>query len=217
VAVQRRQVQTVKGGTITLVLSLGPERYPVPDVVGMTFDLAQPELEGARLVVKRRPDRFNDNLPRGVVIAVDPKVGDPVKPGTTVTVTVSKGKAPITVPRVLGKNINEARGILQQLGLKVLEELTDSDKPAGEVIAQSPDDGAGVERDAEIRLQVSKGPPAVVVPRVVDLPCPQAQQTLEGAQLRVRIDFNPNGVVRFQNPGENSQVPAGTEVVIGCF
>jgi serine/threonine-protein kinase len=207
----------VKGGSITLVLSLGPERYPVPNVVGKTLELANRQLEAARLAVKRGPDRYNDNLPKGVVVAVDPKAGELVKPGATVTVTVSKGKAPISVPRVLGKNIAEARATLEGLGLRVLEEQKDSDKPAGEVIEQTPTDGAGVERGAEIRLQVSKGPPAVVVPRVVDLPCQQAKQVLEGAQFKVTINFNPNGIVRFQNPGENSQVPPGTEVVIGCF
>jgi serine/threonine-protein kinase len=207
----------VKGGTITLVLSLGPERYPVPDVVGKTYDLAVVDLEAAKLVVKRGPDRFDDNLPAGVVMAVDPKVAAKVKPGTTVTVTVSKGKAPITLPRVVGKNINEARSQLEQLGLRVVEEHKDSDKPLDEVIAQSPIDGAGVDTGAEIKLTVSKGPPTIPVPRVLDLPCPQAQQVLEGAQLRAKIEFNPNGIVRFQNPGEGSPVPAGTEVTIGCL
>lgn len=211
------QGRIVKGGTITLILSLGPERYPVPDVVGKAFDLATPELEAARLVVKRGADKFSDDLPKGVVIAVNPKVGELVKPGTTITVTVSKGEAPISVPRVVGKDINQARAELERLGLRVLEEQTDSDEPAGEVVAQTPADGAGVEKNAEVRLKVSKGPPAVVVPRVVDLPCQQAQQVLETAQLRASITFNPNGTVRFQNPGENSQVPPGTEVVIGCF
>jgi serine/threonine-protein kinase len=207
----------VKGSTITLVLSLGPERYPVPDVVGKALDLAGSQLKAARLAVKRGPDRYDDNLPKGTVIAIDPKVGELVKPGSTVTITVSKGKAPISVPRVIGKNINEARAELEGLGLRVLEEQKDSEKPAGEVIEQTPAEGSGVEKDAEVRLQVSKGPPAVVVPRVIDLPCQQAKQVLEGAQFRVTINFNPNGTVRFQNPGENSQVPAGTEVVIGCF
>ena len=62
----------VKDGTITLTLSLGPERYQVPDVVGKRFELAQSELEQASLVVKKGPDRFDDNLPKGVVVAVDP-------------------------------------------------------------------------------------------------------------------------------------------------
>ena len=43
---------------------------------------------------------------------------------------VSKGRAPITVPDLAGKNINEARTILQQLGLAAVESYKDSDQPA---------------------------------------------------------------------------------------
>nr|MDT0662125.1 Stk1 family PASTA domain-containing Ser/Thr kinase [Micromonospora sp. DSM 115978] len=207
----------LKDGTITLVLSLGPERFEVPDVVGKRFDLAQSELEQAKLAVKRGPDRFDDNLPKGVVVAIDPEPGAQAKPGDEIVVTVSKGKAPITVPNLVGKNVNEARTQLQQLGLEVVESYQDDERPKDQVIGQSPADGTGVERGAQIKLDVSKGPQAVVVPRVVDLPCAQAQQVLESQQLTVAVQFNPNGTVRFQNPGENSQVPPGTQVIIGCF
>jgi serine/threonine-protein kinase len=207
----------VKGGTITVTLSLGPERYPVPDVVGKEFELARSELENAKLVAERGPDRFDDNLPEGMVVAVDPKVGEILKPGTKVTVTVSKGKAPISVPNLIGKNINEARALLQQQGLVAVEEYKDSDKAKDEVIGQDPPDGTGVEAGAQVKLDVSKGPPMVTVPRVVDLPCPQAQQTLEALQLRVRAEGNPAGTVRAQNPPENTPVPPQTEVIIGCL
>ncbi|HEX8629850.1 MAG TPA: Stk1 family PASTA domain-containing Ser/Thr kinase [Catenuloplanes sp.] len=209
--------RVVKGGTVTVVLSLGPERYPVPDVVGKETELARSELEGLKLVWKKGPDRFDDSLPKGVVVAVEPKVGDQVKPGDTVTVTVSKGKAPIAVPNLVGKNINEVRGLLQQRGLTAVEVYKDSDKPKDEVIAQDPANGTGVEKGAKINLEVSKGPALVTVPRVKDLPCQQAKAALEALRLRVRVDFNPNGTVRFQNPDENSQAAPQSEVVIGCF
>lgn len=207
----------IKGGKITLILSLGPERYTIPDVVGKTFDLAQLDLQKAKLTVVRAPDRFDDNLPAGVVLDVNPKVGTQVKPGDKVTVTVSKGKAPISVPDVIGKDINEARAILQQAGLQPVESYKDSDKPKDQVIGQNPPDGAGVERNAEIKLDVSKGPAAVVLPRVIDMPCQQAVQTLQGLGLQVRVDFNPNGTVKYQTPAENSPVQPGSQVAIGCF
>ncbi|ASW56059.1 Stk1 family PASTA domain-containing Ser/Thr kinase [Plantactinospora sp. KBS50] len=207
----------VKGGTVTLVLSLGPERYEVPDVAGQTFDLAQAALERLNLVVKRGSDRFSDDLPAGVVISLDPKVGTQVKPGVQITVTVSKGKAPLSVPALVGKGIGDARAELGQLGLVSVEQYVDSDKPKDQVIEQSPADGTGVEKGAEIKLKVSKGPAAVVVPRVVDMPCQQAQQTLQQAQLSPNVQINPNGTVRNQNPPENSQVPPGSEVTILCL
>src|SRR6266542_3726710 len=39
----------VTGGTITLTLSLGPDRVPVPGIVGVSFDLARQQLERLRL------------------------------------------------------------------------------------------------------------------------------------------------------------------------
>ncbi|MDG4765199.1 PASTA domain-containing protein [Solwaraspora sp. WMMD406] len=207
----------VRGGEIVLTLSLGPERYQVPDVVGKTLDLAQVDLEKARLTIEQAPDRYDDNLPAGVVLSVDPPVGTEVKPGDLVTVTVSKGRAPITVPNVIGLTVNEAQRILEELGLEPLVASEDSDKPKDQVIDQDPPDGAGAEQGAEIKLKVSKGPPAIAVPRVVDLPCQDAAGQLQALGFAVRVDFNPNGTVRYQNPGEGSEVPPGTEIVIGCF
>jgi eukaryotic-like serine/threonine-protein kinase len=206
----------VKGGTITLTLSLGPERYPVPDVTGMELAAAKGELEQVKLKIKEGAGKYSDTVPQGVVISSNPKADTALKPGDTVTVVVSKGRAPITVPDLTGKNINEARAILQQLGLAAVESYKDSDAPADSVIAQSPKAGAGAEKDAEVKLDVSKGPPLVTMPRVVELPCQQAKQQLEALSLRVRVDFNPNGITRNQSPGENTQVPPQTEVAIQC-
>jgi beta-lactam-binding protein with PASTA domain len=207
----------VKGGTITLLLSLGPERYAVPDVTGMELAAAKGELEQIKLKLKEGDGQYSDTVPEGVVISTDPGVDTSLKPGATVTVVVSKGRAPITVPDLAKKNINEVRALLQQLGLAAVESYQDSDAPADTVIGQSPEAGTGVAKDAEIKLDVSKGPPLVTVPRVLDLPCPQGQQALQAANLKVRIDFNPNGTVRSQNPPENTQVPPQTEVAIQCF
>ncbi|TDC48770.1 Stk1 family PASTA domain-containing Ser/Thr kinase [Micromonospora sp. KC207] len=207
----------VKGGTITLTLSRGPERLPVPDVVGKDFELAEADLTNAELVVAKGGSRYDDNLPEGVVVAIDPKVGTEVKPGTKVTVILSKGKAPVSVPNLVGKNLTDARTTLAQLGLVPVETYKDSDRPRDEILGQSPGNGTGVEKGTQVKLDVSKGPPQVVVPRVVDLPCQQAKQQLEGLGLPVNVQFNPNGIVRFQNPGENSPVPPGTPVTIGCL
>ncbi|SCE90034.1 serine/threonine protein kinase [Micromonospora viridifaciens] len=209
--------RVLKGGTITLTLSLGPEQLPVPDVVGKEFELAQAELTNAGLVVAKGPTKYDDELPAGMVLATEPKVGTAVKPGTKVTLTVSKGRAPITVPSLVGKNLNEARGILAQLGLVPVESYKDSDKPKDEILGQSPADGAGVEKGAQVKLEISKGPPQVPVPRVIGMPCQEAKQALEGQGFPTTMQLNPNGVVHFQNPGENTPVPPGTPVTVTCL
>ncbi|MFG3603826.1 Stk1 family PASTA domain-containing Ser/Thr kinase [Micromonospora chersina] len=207
----------VKGGTITLTLSLGPERLPVPDVVGKDFELARAELADAKLAPVKGSSRYDDALPAGVVLATDPKVGTVVKPGTKVTVVLSKGRAPVSVPNLVGKSLTDARAILGQLGLTPVETYKDSDKPKDEILGQSPADGTGVEKGAQVKLDVSKGPAQVPVPRVVDLPCQQAKQVLESQGFPVNIQLNPNGVARFQNPGENTPVPPGTPVTVTCL
>ncbi len=209
----------LKGGTITLTLSLGPERLAVPDVVGKEFDLATTDLTDGGLKVVEGASRYHDSLPEGMVVATDPEAGTEVEPGHTVTVTLSKGRAPISVPNLVGKSLNEARSTLNQLGLVLVEPPTvkESDRPRNEVLGQSPADGAGVEKGAKVSLVVSQGPPQVVVPRVIGMPCQQARQMLEEQSFPVAVRFNRNGTVRFQSPGENSQVPPGTQITLGCL
>ena len=207
----------VKGGVITLTLSLGPEQYPVPDLVGMELAAAKGELDTMKLKLKQGTGKYSDSAPEGTVISSDPAAGTPLRPGETVTVVVSKGRAPITVPDLSTLNINDARAKLKELGLSAVEAYKDSDQPKDTVIGQTPKPGTGVEKDAEVKLEVSNGPPFVTVPRVVDLPCAQGQQTLQGANLQARIDFNPNGIVRSQQPPEGQQVPPQTVVAIQCF
>jgi beta-lactam-binding protein with PASTA domain len=206
----------IKGGTVILTLSLGPERYPVPDVVGRELAAARGEIEGTKLKVKEGPGKYSDTIPQGVVISTDPKADSPLKPGATVTLVVSKGRAPITVPDLKGKNINDARAQAQQLGLTVVEQYKDSDQPRDQVLEQSPEPGTGAEKDDEIKLVVSKGPPQVTVPDVNNQPCQQAKQTLESQGLTARLDFNPNGLVRIQNPAAGTPVAPQTEVVLTC-
>ena len=207
----------IKGGTITLTLSLGPERYPVPDISGLELSAAKAQLDSLKLKLKEGDKQYSDTAPEGVVISTNPKAGTQLKPGDTVTVVVSKGRAPITVPDLSGLNINDARTRLQQLKLTPVETYKDSDQPADTVIGQSPKAGTGAEPNDEIKLDVSKGPALVTVPRVVDLPCDQAQQQLQQLNLRVSTFPLPTGTVRGQNPGENTQVPPQTEVQLQCF
>ncbi|GIF68117.1 serine/threonine protein kinase [Asanoa ishikariensis] len=206
----------LKGGTITLVLSLGAERYTVPDVAGMTLQLATAELEERKLQIVKGPDRYDDNLPKGTVVATDPAADTETKPGDKVTVFVSKGTAPLSVPRVVGKNLNDARNELIALGLEPLISYKKSDQPRDTVTKQTPSDGAGVEPGAKIELEVSEGPPQVVVPRLIGLPCQQAVQQVQGMGLTPNPQLNPNGTVFAQQPNENTPVEPQSQVVLFC-
>jgi serine/threonine-protein kinase len=206
----------VKGGTVTLILSLGPERYPVPDIVGVEYDVAVRQLEGLRLVPQRAEDRYSDNVPEGRVLAVEPAVNEQVGPGTTVTVTVSKGKSPTTVPLLIGMQVQQAQATLAQLGLVASIVPTDSTRPANEVVGQDPASDSGVEPGATVTLEVSKGPPTVPVPDVMGRPCEEARQLLEQAGFKVKVEIGERGAVLFQNPSAGTGLPKESEVTIVC-
>jgi serine/threonine-protein kinase len=210
--------RVVKGSTITLTLSLGPERVAVPDVVGQTFAVAQAQLQEKQLKPVRGQDQYDATTPAGSVLALKPPVDTQVKPGTTVTLTVSKGRPPITVPNVVGQNIAQVQGALQQQGLIVdVEQVDAPDQPAGTVLDQDPKPGLGVEKNTHIKLKVSNGPPQVILPRVVGMPCQQGKQTLEAMGLPVTVQGNDQAFVQGQNPPENTPVPPGTGVVLVCL
>ena len=212
------QEKIVKGGTITLTLSLGQERFDVPDLTGLEVAAAKTELAQANLKYKEGAGQYSDTVPEGSVLSTNPAKGTELKRGDTVTVVVSKGRAPISVPDLVGQNINNARTALQQLGLTAVERYKDSDQPADTVIAQSPKPGSGVANDAEVTLDVSKGPPLVTVPDLTNQQCQPAQTALQQLGLQVQITgFNPNGFVRGQNPPPNSQVAPQSAVVLQCF
>ena len=208
----------VNGGTLTLNLSLGPERFEVPDLAGTELAAAKSELAQNNLKYKEGTGQYSDTVPEGAVLSTNPAKGTELKRGDTVTVVVSKGRAPIQVPDLVGQNINDARTALQQIGLTAVERYKDSDQPADTVIAETPKAGSGVAEDAEITLDVSKGPPLVTVPDLNNQACQQAQQTLQGLGLVANVQgFNSNGFVRQQNPGPNTQVQPQSQVVIACF
>ncbi|OLB66662.1 MAG: serine/threonine protein kinase [Actinobacteria bacterium 13_2_20CM_2_72_6] len=209
----------VRGGTITLTLSLGPERYTVPDENGQPFDQAAADLTARKLVPKRE-DAYDDAMPKGNVISTDPPKDTVLPPGTVVTVRVSKGKAPVSVPNVVGMDLAAAQAQLQGLGLSVAVQQQQSDKPANQVIAQDPGEGAGLEKNARIILTVSTGPPLVPVPDLANkgLTFDQANQMLQQVGLvGVKLFELPNGQVRQQNPAPGTQVPKGSQVQLWIY
>ncbi|GII22027.1 Stk1 family PASTA domain-containing Ser/Thr kinase [Planosporangium mesophilum] len=208
--------RVVSGSTVTVTLSLGPERYQMPDEAGKDATLATAELASLKLSVQV-VQVFDDLVPAGSVVSSDPPAGTSVKPGTKVVLKVSKGRAPVTVPSVVGQPLDQAQATLAGLGLKVTVKQQDNNKPANTVLAQDPGDGAGVEPGATITLTVSKGPAAVAVPNVVGRSVDEARQILAQVGLQAQIILQAGNTVRAQNPPAGQQVPPGTAIGLWCF
>ncbi|MDI6097962.1 Stk1 family PASTA domain-containing Ser/Thr kinase [Actinoplanes sp. NEAU-A12] len=211
------QEKIVKGDKITVILSLGPEVHAVPELEGQELTFAKAQLESLKLVVKQGKGLYSDTAPEGVVLSTDPKAGTELKPGDTVTLVLSKGKAPITIPDLVGENVNNARTILAQRGLKAAEQSQESNEPADTVLAQSPKAGTGVEKNAQVTLTVSKGPAQITLPDVTNQPCTQAAAALQQLGVQVQTNGDPNQTTRQMNPGPGSQVAPQSVVQLVCF
>jgi beta-lactam-binding protein with PASTA domain len=102
---------------VTLKVSNGPKPAIVPSVVGSTFDSANSALLGAGFAVRRK-DVEND-APKDTVIAQSPDGGTYQPPGSTITLTVSKGPTTSTVPDVTSISQADAITQLRASGFKV--------------------------------------------------------------------------------------------------
>ena len=135
---------------------------------------------------------------------------------------VAKGPFPLHVPGVIGRNLDEARAILQQAGFTVDEQVDEKEgsQPRNQVIDQDPAEGKGVTSGTTVHLTVSKGPPSQPMPAVENTNCGDAKRLLEGLGFVVQVDaqgpFGDQGTVRRQEPQAGQEVPSGQQVIIRC-
>ncbi|GAC1440534.1 MAG: Stk1 family PASTA domain-containing Ser/Thr kinase [Mycobacteriales bacterium] len=202
-----------RGGTVTLVLSQGPDRRVVPTILGSTVPAAKTALESVGLRVGVVSVRYS-NAAAGQVIASDPAAGTRAKPGTAVNLVVSKGAEQLPVPDVRGKPVAEAQKAVNAAGFIYTTSQVFSDTvPAGTVADQSPSSGmAG--RGSTITLQVSKGPEVVVVPDVTNKNVDEATAALQALGLNPQTikPFGIGSTVHAQSPSGGSTVRKGTAV-----
>lgn len=123
-------------GAVTLIISLGP----IPDVTGKTTDEANKLLAAAGLQGAVAAQEFNDTVPAGSVISASP-ASDPIGPGGTINMVVSKGPDLVAVPDVTGLHFTDAMDKLKAAGFAVSYGIPDSALPYA--IVKSTDPGAG--------------------------------------------------------------------------
>jgi beta-lactam-binding protein with PASTA domain len=121
------------------------------------------------------------------------------------------------VPRVTGKQLVEARAIMERAGFDVQTERVQSAQPFDRVLEQDPNGGEEADAGSEVTLEVSGGPGDVLVPAVERLNEVQAVRELHKAHLEVTIDpeFSDKvkkGFAIRTVPKEGAEVTKGTRV-----
>ena len=211
--------KVLDGGTVTLVLSLGPERYDVPELAGQTEDQAQDALAATNLAFGASAGRWSETVPEGQVIRTSPKAGTTLKPGATVDLVLSRGRKPITIKDWTGKPFANAQAALERRGLEVsvTSEVYSDTVPEGGVISQDPTTGT-LYRGDTVSFTVSLGPELVEVPRVEAMGIEAATELLEGLGFEVETKqaqiYLGLGYVSSSDPGEGERVPKGSTITL---
>ena len=150
-----------EGSTITVTISGGKEAVEMIDVKEMTYEDAVQALQEIGLKADTPDYEFSEDVEKDKVISYTPPKGTELYPGDEVHLVISKGpeSKTVIVPSVTGQSIDQARRMLEELGLKVgsTEEIT-SDKAKGIVVYQSIAPNTEVDEGTAVTLHYSKGP-----------------------------------------------------------
>ncbi|MFF2495793.1 Stk1 family PASTA domain-containing Ser/Thr kinase [Agromyces sp. NPDC058064] len=120
-------------GEVTLIVSVGP----VPPVEGLAVADAEAKLKDAGLEVTYKDPVFSNDVPKDHVVTAD-WLSDPMRPGSTVELTVSKGQDLVAVPNVVGKPLQDAIDELEAAGFKVAHSFPEAFIAFATVSEQNP-------------------------------------------------------------------------------
>ena len=185
---------------VTIIVSVGPEAYPIPYVVDLESDRAVYVIEESGFVIGQKIEVNDDNIPIGFVISQNPMAGKKMGPGSSVDLVISSGPSLIELGDLSKKSLEDATQILETLGLafETIEEFSE-DTEEGIISGTLPEAGVIITPDEIITLIVSLGI-KIEVPEVEGLNYQAAIDALEEAGLVATVSGDTNGLVRKQLP-----------------
>jgi serine/threonine-protein kinase len=208
------------GGDVTLTVSDGPGTRGVPDVEGLSRSSARARLRRAGFRARERTET-SDEIREGRVIRTQPPIGSEIEVGTTVTLVLSAGPEEVTVPNLVGSDVDEARDQLESLGLKsdVRREENEDEEP-GTVLEQDPGADTQIDAGSEVTLVVAEEPKNAAVPDVRGRTESEAVSALSAAGLEADVEEtvvrrpSQDGVVQRQSPARGQRLERGRRVTI---
>jgi len=156
--------QLAKGGTVSVNISGGTGRVAIPTVViGQTTEAASAFLQAEPYAfVVTIAEEANDTAVKGTVVRTSPVVGQLLDKGAAVTLYVSSGPKPVSMPNLVGQAEADAVARLTSLKLNVSIVYVDLDAAnanVGKVVSQGTKAGTQVTPGTEIVLTVGRSTP----------------------------------------------------------
>jgi len=187
---------------VTIIVSVGPEAFPVPYVVDLEVARGVYVIKESGFQVGQQLEINDDNIPRGFIISQNPIAGTKMSPDSTVDLVISAGPSLIEISDLSRKSIVDAIQILETLGFEYefIEEYSE-DVSVGLVSHTIPRAGELVTIDQVIQVIVSIGL-KVEVPNLIGFTYQEASNILQEIGLLPSASGDTGGRVSEQNPKE---------------
>ncbi len=213
---------------INVHISAGIDGEVVPDLYGLPVEDAKAQLEALSFVCETTED-FDATIAAGCVMKQSVEAGKEAAKGSTITLTISKGRDPskeypakeVKVINFVGMSYNDAikSAAKAELVIKVSEKKYSDSVPENTVMAQSIPVDSVITNDKVIELTVSLGKKTVVVPYVIGATETNAKAMLGEKELKVTVEYKNSdsfaaGLVMSQSVEAKKEVTPGTEVKI---
>lgn len=203
------------------------EEVAIPQIVGMTQEEAEAELEKFDLTLEVQSTETSTE-PVGVVLRTIPGEGEMVKRGGSVAVVLSAGEEKLFVPAITGSTLEAAQIVLGNNGfiLGTVNEGFSETVPQGEIISQDPMVNTSMPKGSAVNVLVSKGREIVLsdVPDLVGKTEREAQALLEARGLSIGTvtkvptgDEAQTGRIVEQSIPKETEVKEGTKINVTTY
>jgi serine/threonine-protein kinase len=207
----------LQGGVLHLTRSLGDELRNVDAsaFVGASQADAVAKLQSMGLKPEAvLAQKFDEQIAEGHVLQVL-EAGKQVPKGGTVTLVISKGAEPRTLPDLAKQTPEQVKAALAQLGLQSAERQDYSETvETGKVIGTEPAGGQQAPKGSTVTAVISIGRRPIAVTNVIGMQAVDAANALEAQGLKVSTLGAPNRAVIATDPGPGETRYRGDPVVI---
>ncbi len=187
---------------VTIIVSVGPEAFPIPYVLDLETERAIYVIEESGFTIGQTLEVNDDTVPRGFVISQNPVAGTKMGPDSTVDLVISAGPSLIVISDLSRKSPEDAIQILETLGFEyeIIEEYSEN-VDVGLVSHTLPGQGEIATLDQVIQVIVSLGL-KVEVPNVIGFTYQEASNILQEVGLLPSASGDTGGRVSDQSPKE---------------
>lgn len=209
------------GQKVKIVISQGVKQATVPaDILDATSANGKDPINALKKAgfddieqTAASDDDYSMDVPQGALLSISVDPGATLPHNTKISVTLSQGPKPVTMPDIVGKTQDEAQQALDELKLTAnWTEQFDDKIPQGQVISASAKSGDALHWGDEVDVVVSKGPETVTLPNYVGQKASEAKSALEKLGFSVKIssqltlDSSQDKKVASQDPVGGTEV-----------